>query len=184
MGSRTTVKFAAAPLLLAASLSAQAAGSPALSTDEVVTRVIRAEAQFTRDLSRFRPVIETYLQFMHQTPNHKNQISGDAYFIGRLQGPELNFETFAPEKSSGFYILSFLKRLERFHLFPAGFARMTMLDPDNFDQSHYIFENMHGEFVGEVRCVVLDVRPRDKEGRFVGRFWAEDRDFHIVRYSG
>ena len=184
MGSRTTVKFAAAPLLLAASLSAQAAGSPALSTDEVVTRVIRAEAQFTRDLSRFRPVIETYLQFLDETPNHKSQVSGDAYFIGRLQGPELNFETFAPEKSSGFHILSFLKRLERFHLFPAGFARMTMLDPDNFDQSHYIFENMHGEFVGEVRCVVLDVRPKDKEGRFVGRIWAEDRDFHIVRYSG
>jgi hypothetical protein len=186
MRSRTKIALAAAPLFVA-TLFAQTAVSPELTTEQVITGVIRAEARFERDLAKFRPVIETYVQFMDKDkgPNHKNQVSSDAYFIGKLKAdPELNFENFAPEKSSGFHILSFLKRPERLRLLPIGFGRMTMLDPEEFDRSHYIFENLHREFVGEVRCYVLDVRPRDKEGRFVGRIWAEDRDFHIVRYSG
>ena len=43
-----------------------------------------------------------------------------------------------------------------------------------------------GEFLGEVRCLVFDVSPRDKKapGRFIGRIWVEDRDYHIVRFNG
>lgn len=172
--------------LLTATLFAQKPGGPDLTTEQVITGVIRAEARFARDLAKLRPVIETYLQFVdNKGPNHKNQVSGDAYFIGKLQtDPELNLENFIPEKVSGFKLLSFLKRPERLRLLPAGFGRMTMLDPEEFDRTHYVFQNLHKEFIGEVRCYVLDVRPREKEGRFIGRIWAEDRDFHIVRYSG
>lgn len=180
---RTRIVFAAACVLFAR-LRAQTPSE--LTTEQVITGVIRAEARFERDLAKFRPIIETYVQFLEKGPNHKNQIGSDAYFIGKLQAdPELDFKNFIPEQSSGFHILSYLKRKqERLRLMPVGFGRMTMLDPEQFDRTHYVFENLHREFVGEVRCYVLDVRPREKEGRFVGRIWAEDHDFHIVRYNG
>src|ERR1035437_8068124 len=42
------------------------------------------------------------------------------------------------------------------------------------------------EVLGEVRCGVVDVRPRENsENRgFVGRLWVEDQDFNIVRFRG
>jgi hypothetical protein len=42
------------------------------------------------------------------------------------------------------------------------------------------------EFLGEVRCLVFDVTPKVKSepGRFAGRIWVEDQDFHIVRFNG
>jgi hypothetical protein len=40
--------------------------------------------------------------------------------------------------------------------------------------------------LGEVRCLVFDVDPlpRSGKGRFVGRIWVEDQDYHIVRFNG
>jgi hypothetical protein len=66
---------------------------------------------------------------------------------------------------------------------------MIFLDMNGFDRQHYRIEYVRREFLGEVRCLVFDVDPiskkdkRDK-GRFVGRIWVEDQDFHIVRFNG
>jgi len=37
-----------------------------------------------------------------------------------------------------------------------------------------------------VRCLIFDVNPLPKtgKGRFVGRIWVEDQDYHIVRFNG
>jgi len=37
-----------------------------------------------------------------------------------------------------------------------------------------------------VRTLVFDVTPTAKsgKGRFMGRIWVEDQDFHIVRFNG
>jgi hypothetical protein len=37
-----------------------------------------------------------------------------------------------------------------------------------------------------VRCLVFDVTPLEKKsnGRFLGRIWVEDQDYHIVRFNG
>ncbi|MGA8312265.1 MAG: M48 family metalloprotease, partial [Terriglobales bacterium] len=41
------------------------------------------------------------------------------------------------------------------------------------------------EFLGEVRCIVMDVQPKDNAGgRFLGRIWVEDHDYNIVRFNG
>jgi len=42
------------------------------------------------------------------------------------------------------------------------------------------------EFLGDTRCLVLDVSPRKGagSGRFLGRIWVEDQDFNIVRFNG
>src|SRR5262249_20303803 len=55
-----------------------------------------------------------------------------------------------------------------------------------FDRRHYIFDYVHREFLGEVRCLVFDVVPAPHSGigRFKGRIWVEDRKYSIVRFNG
>jgi hypothetical protein len=69
---------------------------------------------------------------------------------------------------------------------PQGFLQMIYLDMYGFDRQHYNFEYVRREFLGEVRCLVFDVDPVKKKdkGRFVGRIWVEDHDYHIVRFNG
>ena len=67
---------------------------------------------------------------------------------------------------------------------PLGFAQMVMLDRD-FQKKNYDFKFVRQEFLGEVRCIVIDVQPKDSTGgRFLGRIWVEDRDYNIVRFNG
>jgi hypothetical protein len=69
---------------------------------------------------------------------------------------------------------------------PSGFLQMIYLDTNGFDRQHYKFDYVGREFLGEVRCLVFDVDPTSKadKGRFVGRIWVEDQDYHIVRFNG
>jgi hypothetical protein len=57
---------------------------------------------------------------------------------------------------------------------------------NGFDRAHYKIAYVRREFLGEVRCLVFDVDPLPKsgKGRFVGRIWVEDQDYHIVRFNG
>jgi hypothetical protein len=69
---------------------------------------------------------------------------------------------------------------------PRGFLQMIYLDTNGFDRQHYKFDYVGREFLGEVRCLVFDLDPLSKhdKGRFVGRIWVEDQDYHIVRFNG
>src|SRR4029077_1516684 len=69
---------------------------------------------------------------------------------------------------------------------PRGFLQMIYLDMGGLDRRHYKIEYVRREFLGEVRCLVFDVDPLPKagKGRFVGRIWVEDQDYHIVRFNG
>ena len=69
---------------------------------------------------------------------------------------------------------------------PLGFAQMVLVDNGDFDRRHYDFKFVRREFLGDTRCVVLDVSPRKGagSGRFTGRIWAEDQAFNIVRFNG
>src|SRR5258708_9035313 len=63
---------------------------------------------------------------------------------------------------------------------------MVFIDTNGFDRQHYKFDYVRREFLGEVRCLVFDVTPLEKKnsGRFLGRIWVEDQDYHIVRFNG
>ena len=63
---------------------------------------------------------------------------------------------------------------------------MIYIDNDGFDRQNYKFDYVRREFLGEVRCLVFDVTPQPHagKGRFLGRIWVEDQDFHIVRFNG
>jgi hypothetical protein len=69
---------------------------------------------------------------------------------------------------------------------PKGFLQMIYVDEGGLDAANYKFEYVHQEFLGEVRTLVFDVVPdkKAKKGHFMGRIWAEDKNFTIVRFNG
>ena len=67
-----------------------------------------------------------------------------------------------------------------------GFAQMILMDATSFDRQHYEFRFVRREFLGDVRTLVIDVQPRQPQSRamFVGRIWAEDEGYNVVRFNG
>lgn len=171
-------------------LSGIAFGQPATGNYQVadiLARVTKTENGFLDELAKYKPVVETYVQFMSPDAAGTDQISDDAYFIGNAEfRRNVDYQGFNPDKAFGAGLLSFLRNSKKPRLVPRSFAHMAIIDPANFSTDHYDFENPHGEFLGAVRCIVFDVKPKPKEpaGRFIGRIWVEDRNFHVVRFSG
>jgi peptidase M48-like protein len=158
--------------------------------DNMVDRVIQREQLFVETMKRMHPLVETYIQNIREDQEHNVQPIADTYFLGRADfantAEEALFEKDQPNKAR--HIVSPLKMLSALfqsHYIPNGFAQMALLDRD-FQKNNYYFEYVRQEFLGEIRCVVVDVRPRDKapKGLFEGRIWVEDRDFNIVRFNG
>src|SRR6185436_2579827 len=83
-------------------------------------------------------------------------------------------------------LLSVFEQVPSVSFLPKGFAEMVIVDPTGFDRQHYDFEFVRREFLGEVRALVFDARPKKNAGkdRFTGRMWVEDQDYNIVRFNG
>src|SRR5881296_820136 len=65
------------------------------------------------------------------------------------------------------------------------FAGMILVDKAGFDEKRYQFRYIRREFLGEMRCLVFELRPERKvRDSFSGRIWVEDKDFTIVRFNG
>ena len=156
------------------------------SFDQVVDRVVDRERAFNEQMRSLQPLVETYIQTV--TPDHELGLvpSGDNYFLGRLNlknGVEDRSFLEAPKGAPGFF--SRLTKPIAPHFLPRGFAQMAILD-SNFDRTKYNFTFIRREFLGEVRCLVIDVQPKKNTGtgRFIGRVWVEDQDYNVVRFNG
>jgi hypothetical protein len=152
----------------------------------IINRIIAGEKVYDAKLREYAPRVETYVQYDEKDTELGDVPRKDAYFLGRL-----NFT--AGEKEASFIpdtIFDWLRRrpemfIEHLHLNEFALEPLT-LDEDNFDRDHYDFEPVRWETLGELRCLVLDVRPRKHSDAraFQGRIWAEDRDYAIVRLNG
>src|SRR6266568_2972551 len=159
------------------------------SLAQTVERVVERERAFVASMKRMHPLAETYIQNLHEDKGHKVEPTSDQYFLGRLDlsdGPE--DELFQNQRSGlglgGHFLNPFAGIFARTFM-PRGFAQMVMLDSD-FQKSNYYFTFVRREFLGDVRCIVMDVQPKESapKGLFTGRVWVEDRDFNIVRFNG
>ena len=176
---------ASAPSVSSAPSPAQSA-PPAATLNDVMDRVVQREHYFMAQMRHMHPMVETYLQ------DRKNDADGhpdpvkDQYFLGRLDmsdGPE--DVSFVGQPGFGHRMLSKLTGVYSLHYLPMGFAQMVVLDTD-FQKKYYKFTFVRREFLGELRCLVIDVQPREgeKSVRFLGRIWVEDQDYNIVRFNG
>jgi len=159
---------------------------PPASFNDVMERVIQKEHLFLAQMRHMRPMVETYLQDLKTDSEGRAVPTKDQYFLGRLdmsEGPEDT--SFVGQPGFGHRMVNHLTSLYAMHFLPLGFAQMVVLDTD-FQKKYYDFTFVRREFLGEVRCLVIDVQPRENAptGRFQGRIWVEDQDYNIVRFNG
>jgi len=161
----------------------------AASFDQVIDRAIEREHFFMAQMKQLHPLVETYLQNLKQDKELDAPVpSSDVYFLGRLDMSEgTDDRTFSSPTTAGLGKRMFRKVSDQFtvNFLPLGFAQMVVLDED-FQRKYYDFAFVRREFLGEVRCIVIDVAPKKDagRGRFVGRVWIEDQDYNIVRFNG
>ena len=179
-------------ILALSALPLSAAAQQNSAVDQVVDRIISQEQAEMNSLRPFSPMVETYIQNLRGDKDLGAVPAGDRYFMGRAvlsKGIELEPLTEGDNSGGGkkkiFGGLGSMFSLSMEYL-PRGFLQMIYLDTNGFDKSHYKFDYVRREFLGEVRTLVFDVTPLPKagKGRFVGRIWVEDQDFHVVRFNG
>jgi hypothetical protein len=177
----------------ASAASVQTAPAPssasATSFNDVLDRVVQREHLFLAQMRHMHPMVETYLQNLRPDKNDGggNFVAvGDQYYLGRLDmsdGPD--DVSFIGQPGFGRRLVHKLTGVYSLHFLPMGFAQMVILDTD-FQKKYYNFTFVRREFLGEVRCLVIDVQPKEgqKIARFMGRIWVEDQDYNIVRFNG
>jgi len=175
------------PLVVAFSTCPLVAATQQPNLAEIQNRIVAQEQIEMRMLRQYRPLVETYIQYLRPDKQLGEVPEGDKYFLGRAElakGVELeplNRDAGMKHKIFGswgnFFSVEFL---------PRGFLQMIYLDMDGLDSKYYKLDYVKREFLGEVRCLVFDVNPKPKagKGRFIGRIWVEDQDYHIVRFNG
>ncbi len=181
-----SLKILPAALALSVSPLAATAQQP-ISPSEVVDKIVRQEQVEVQLLRQYSPLVETYIQYLRPDKQLGAVPDGDKYFLGRAE-LEKRVELAPLERDAGVKHKLFAGWGEFFstEFLPRGFLQMIYLDMYGFDRQHYTIEYVRREFLGEVRCLVFDVDPVKKgdKGRFVGRIWVEDQDYHIVRFNG
>jgi len=161
----------------------------ATSFDQVVDRAIEREHFFMAQMRQFHPLVETYLQNLKDDKDLGTTVPvSDIYFLGRLDMSNgTDDRTFTSPTTAGLgkRMLSKLSDVYSMKFMPLGFAQMVVLDED-FQRRYYDFTFVRREFLGELRCIVIDVAPKKDagKGRFLGRIWVEDQDYNIVRFNG
>jgi hypothetical protein len=157
--------------------------------EEVVDRVVVNENHLNQEIRKFSPLVETYIQNLKPDKDLGFTPAGDKYFLGRADFSKgVNLVSLTDADTKGKKIFSGIGNFFSFAMqyLPDGFLQMIFIDTNGFDREHYKFDYVRREFLGEVRCLVFDVSPTAKagKGRFLGRIWVEDQDFHIVRFNG
>src|SRR5579863_5723118 len=178
-------------VLALSALPLRAADTPNSALDQIVDRIISAEQTEMNSLKPYTPLVDTYIQNLRGDSNLGSVPAGDKYFLGRADlAKGVNLDPLTDGSESGgkkrmFSGLGNMLSLSMEYL-PQGFLQMIYLDTNGFDKQHYKFDYVRREFLGEVRTLVFDVTPLPKagKGRFMGRIWVEDQDFHIVRFNG
>jgi hypothetical protein len=151
---------------------------PAPSMNEIIDRVFAREKEEMEAFKHYSPIIETYIQEVR--PNNVLGIvpKADFHFLGQADfHGRLKVHSLLDHEKKGNWMWSYN---------PAGFLQMVFIDRAEFDKAHYHLGNMRREFLGEVRCYVLDVSPAPKGRgpRFFGSIWVEDQDMTVVRVNG
>jgi hypothetical protein len=168
-------------------ITSPAPARKAISFDQFIDQAISQERSLIALMRNFRPITETYVQEQKRDPEAGMVPNGDQYFLSRLDlSRGENALSFAQQERAkrGFFQWLHKPTAERFSA--GGFVQALFPDLEHFDRSNYTFEYVRFENLGEVRCVVVDVKPRDKtESRgFMGRIWFEDENASIVRFTG
>jgi hypothetical protein len=150
-----------------------------LTFDEFVDSAIVQEGRLANLMLNFKPVVETYIQEEKRDSSVQTSPKDDGYFLTRLDistkgtaNQEFEGETKSPKNAEAFAA--------------GGFAQAVFPDLNHFNRQNYDFKFVRWEILGDVRCVAVDVIPREASSNrgFLGRIWIEDQDYNVVRFTG
>ena len=149
-----------------------------VSFDQVLDKVVEREHFFTAQMRHLHPLVETYIQNLKSDHELGMVPVNDQYFLGRIDlsnGTE--DRSFMGQPGFRSRVFAKLTSLYAMRFLPLGFAQMVVVD-DDFQRKYYDFNFVRREFLGEVRCLVIDIQPKEHAagGRFMGRIWVEDQD--------
>jgi peptidase M48-like protein len=192
-----SIALIVATLVAAASMHAAQAQAPkptqapapkisgADAANQIIDKFTAKERELTEKMNNFHPLIETYIQNLDKDDELTFVPKSDAYFISKLDlVNEQKQRTLMNKPGWLGSIKNQFSQLYSVQYLPDGFATMLVLD-QNFTKENYDFEYVRREFLGGVRCLVFDAKPKaDGKGAFQGRIWVEDKDFNIVRFNG
>src|ERR1700730_10219060 len=157
------------------------------SKSGIVDKIVAQERAEMQSLRQYAPLVATYIQNLRPATQQGDALATDTYFLVRADlAKSVELEPLIHSTGNKRSIFGGLHGLFSMEYVPRGFLQMIFLDENGFDRQHYNFAYVHREFLGEVRCLVFDVDPlvKGQKGRFVGRIWVEDQDYHIVRFNG
>lgn len=177
----------ALPALLFAFTAATAAQQTTMTIEALGERILTTETALIERMRASKPILEVYAQHVEPHARLGTVPVRDDYFLGQFawspEGPTIKRLT--PEKGRGQQISEWLWRPFSPQLRANAFAAMGVPDWRSLDPKRYEFKFLRREFLGEVRCLVLELAPRgDSRDGFTGRIWVEERDFNIVRFNG
>jgi len=178
----------ACAIVPAIAAAAPAADQPR-TPDQVIDRVISNEQRLYAQIRNYSPLVETYIQNLKVDKELGQVPAGDKYFLGRADFAKgVSLVPLSETQNKGKKVFGSIGNFFSFAMqfLPDGFLQMIFIDTNGFNRQNYKFDYVRREFLGEVRCLVFDVTPTEKKshGRFLGRIWVEDQDFHIVRFNG
>ncbi len=178
----------ACAIVPAIAAAAPAADQPR-TPDQVIDRVISNEQRLYAQIRNYSPLVETYIQNLKVDKDLGQVPAGDKYFLGRADFAKgVSLVPLSETQNKGRKVFGSIGNFFSFAMqfLPDGFLQMIFIDTNGFNRQNYKFDYVRREFLGEVRCLVFDVTPTEKKshGRFLGRIWVEDQDFHIVRFNG
>jgi len=159
----------------------------------LVHKAIATEKVTVKEIQKHTPLVQTYIQNMKPDQELYAVPESDQYLLGRVDfGRSISDTSYNGGGSShGLFkgsmkYVSGLSKAFKMQYISAGFMEMMFLDPTSFDQQHYDFSYVRRDFLGSVRTLVFDVRPKpgSGNGRFTGRIWVEDQNGNIVRFNG
>jgi hypothetical protein len=155
---------------------------------QAVDQIIAQEHNLLKLMSYYHPVAETYLQYTKPGPQHNWLPAGDDYYLGQLslKDGQVSQSSYLRQAGVPARVLGDFTNLYAGRFDPVDFARAIFPDPKDFDRQHYAFTFVRREYLGDVRCLLIEMVPLAGSGpdRFLGRIWVEDQDYHIVRFNG
>jgi peptidase M48-like protein len=155
--------------------------------DRVVQQVVTREAANLKALRQYSPLVESYMQSMKPDADMGMVPISDQYYLHRVAfGRTLSETSFHPEPGFLSRAVHGITKEFRPEFVSQGFTWMIAMDMRGLDREHYNFDYQGREFLGDLRCIIMDVTPKRNsgKGRFLGRIWVEDKDYNIVRFNG
>src|SRR5690242_9475208 len=105
-------------------IAAAQSGPVNLPVADVLSRVTATENSFLTDLSKYKPLVETYIQFLKPVTGTNQEISDDAYFVGNVEFKEgVDYQGFNPDKTFGSDFFDFFRGSKKPKLTPRSFAQ-------------------------------------------------------------